>query len=45
MEITILNEKNELIASIKTQEKIETEIIWDKEYKVLIDGVYQEIKN
>lgn len=45
MEITITNQKNEVIASIKLDKKINANIIWDEDYKLLIDGTYQEIKD
>lgn len=45
MEIVITNQKNEIVANVKINEEVSVNVIWDKDYKVLIDGTYQEIKD
>ncbi|WP_330111729.1 hypothetical protein VSU16_02930 [Cetobacterium somerae] len=45
MEIIIINQKSEIIANIKIDEKLNANIIWDKDYRILINGTYQEIKD
>lgn len=45
LEIVITNQKNEIVASVKINEKVSVNVIWDKDYKILINGTYQEIKD
>lgn len=45
LEIIIINQKSEIIANIKIDEKLNANIIWDKDYRILINGTYQEIKD